>query len=66
VRLVWGGAQRCLYVDGKPVAADTRKLGNLRFSGDHFHIGAGETLAADSFWSGLIDEVRIYNRALKP
>jgi len=25
-----------------------------------------ESLAAGTFWSGLIDDVRIYNRAVKP
>ena len=30
------------------------------------HIGAGKSLEAGSFWSGLIDDVRIYNRAVTP
>jgi len=29
-------------------------------------IGAGSTLAPGTFWSGLIADVRIYNRAVKP
>jgi hypothetical protein len=34
-------------------------LGGLRF-------GAGATLDPGSFFSGLLDEVRIYNRAIVP
>jgi hypothetical protein len=33
--------------------------GALRF-------GAGATLEADSFFSGLIDDIRIYQEAVKP
>jgi len=29
-------------------------------------IGCGKNMAAGTFWSGLIDDVRIYNRAVKP
>jgi hypothetical protein len=29
-------------------------------------LGAGKTLDAASFWSGLIDDVRIYDRAVTP
>jgi hypothetical protein len=36
-----------------------RSIGNL-------YIGAGSKLAAGSFWSGLIDDVRIYDRAVNP
>ena len=66
LRLVWDGAHRCLYVDGREVAADTRKLGTLKFSTADFNIGAGKALEPGSFWSGLLDDVRIYNRAIKP
>jgi hypothetical protein len=30
------------------------------------YIGAGKTLDAAEFWSGLIDDVRIYDREVKP
>ena len=67
LRLVWdGGSHRCLYVDGREVAADTRKLGTLKFSTAGFNIGAGKALEPGSFWSGLLDDIRIYNRAIKP
>ena len=29
-------------------------------------IGCGENMTPGTFWSGLIDDVRIYNRAVKP
>jgi hypothetical protein len=29
-------------------------------------IGAGSTMAPATFWSGLIDDVRIYDRAVTP
>jgi hypothetical protein len=31
-----------------------------------FHIGAVANLEAGSFFSGLIDDIRIYNRAVRP
>jgi hypothetical protein len=31
-----------------------------------FAIGAAKDLAPGTFWAGLIDDVRIYNRAVKP
>ena len=30
------------------------------------YIGAASTPTPGTFWSGLIDDVRIYNRAVKP
>ena len=30
------------------------------------NIGTGQGLDADSFFTGLIDDVRIYNQALEP
>jgi hypothetical protein len=30
------------------------------------YIGAGASLTPGTFWSGLIDDVRIYDRAVKP
>jgi hypothetical protein len=66
VRLVWTGARRHLYVDGQEVAADDRDLGNLRSSSAGFLLGAGEGFAPGTFWSGLVDDVRFYNRAVLP
>ncbi len=64
VGLVWDGSNRILYVDDIEVVKDTQA--NLSNSSGGLYIGAGSTLAPGSFWSGLIDDVRIYNRAVKP
>jgi lysophospholipase L1-like esterase len=66
VRFVWDGSQRSLYVDGLAAAVDTRKLSSLKFSSAGFNIGAGKNLESGSFWSGLLDDIRLYNRAVKP
>ncbi len=64
IGFVWDGSNRILYVDGVEVARDQQA--NLAGSAGGLHIGAGATLAPGNFWSGLIDEVRIYNRAVQP
>jgi acyl-CoA thioesterase-1 len=66
IRLVWDGSRRYLYVDGREAASDTRKLNSLKFSASEFYIGAGNALEPGGFWSGLIDDIRVYNRAIKP
>jgi hypothetical protein len=62
--LSWDGSNRVLYVDDVEVARDTQA--NLPSSAANLYIGAGSTMAATSFWKGLIDDVRIYDRAVKP
>ncbi len=64
IGFAWDGSSRILYVDGVEVARD--KQANLAGSAGGLHIGAGATLAPGTFWSGLIDDVRIYNRSVKP
>ena len=64
VGLVWDGSNRILYLDGVEVAADTQTT--LRGTYTGLHIGAGATFAPGTFWKGLIDDVRIYDRAVKP
>ena len=39
---------------------------SLAASAGGLYIGAGSTLAPGAFWKGLIDDVRIYDRAVKP
>jgi len=64
VGLVWDGYQTTLYADDIPVAMDPQiKLGSA--SGG-LAIGVGRDNEVGSFWSGLIDEVRIYDRVVKP
>jgi len=57
------GLKRCLYVDGAEVAKDTDVVGGVDSDGG-LYLGAGKTLDTASFFSGLIDDVRIYDRAL--
>ncbi|OHB77815.1 MAG: hypothetical protein A2Z25_18340 [Planctomycetes bacterium RBG_16_55_9] len=64
VGLVWDGSRRRLYVDGAEVARDAGTLSPLKPSDGGLHIGAGKKLDAGSFWSGLMDDLRIYNQAL--
>jgi len=64
IGLVWDGSHRTLYVDDIAVAEDTQT--NLAASDNGLYIGTGTAMEPGSFWSGLIDDVRIYNRAVIP
>jgi hypothetical protein len=66
IGLVWDGSRRALYVDGAQAAEDGAALAALKYSDGGLHIGAGKALDAAGFFSGLIDDVRIYNRAVSP
>jgi len=61
---VWDGTNRILYVDDIQVGTDTQT--SLVGSTGGLYIGAGANLTPGTFWKGLIDDVRIYNRAVKP
>jgi hypothetical protein len=63
IGLVRDGNNRILYVDDIEVA-DTQTI--LVGSQGGLYIGAGSALSAGSFWSGLIDDVRIYDRSISP
>ena len=64
IALVWDGSHRTLYVDGVAVAEDMQD--GLRASSNGLYFGTGSTFAPGTFFSGLIDDVRIYNRAVEP
>ncbi|MCX5643588.1 MAG: LamG domain-containing protein [Phycisphaerae bacterium] len=64
VGFVWDGSKRTLYVDGAEVAKDTQS--SLSASSGGLYIGAGANLTPGTFWSGLIDDVRVYDRVVKP
>jgi hypothetical protein len=66
VGFVWEGAYRCLYVDGAEVARDTQAqtLTPLKSSNGGLYIGTSKIFDEGTFFSGLIDDVRIYNVAL--
>jgi hypothetical protein len=64
VGLVWDGSCRYLYVDGAEVARDAAALSYTVPCDGSLYLGVGKTLDTDTFFSGLIDDVRIYNKAL--
>ena len=66
VGFVWDGAYRHLYVDGQEVVKDSRPSGTLESANGGLYIGASKAREAGTFFSGLIDEVRIYKVALAP
>jgi hypothetical protein len=66
IGFVWDGSYRHLYFDGTEVARDIDSLTMLESADGGLYIGAGNTLDAAGFFSGLIDDVRIYDQALSP
>jgi len=64
VGLVWDGQNRILYVDDVEVARDT--VNDLARAHGALYIGTGSGLEPGTFWSGLIDDVRIYDRVVIP
>ena len=62
IGVVWDGKYRILYADDKEVARDTQPEVTITEGG--FLIGVGT--AAGTLWTGLIDDVRIYNRVVEP
>jgi hypothetical protein len=55
-----------LHVDGVEVAGDIEPLTSLKDSEGGLYFGTGSDLIAGTFFSGLIDDVRIYNRVISP
>ena len=64
IGFVWDGVHRHLYADGVEVAQDSTPLTGLRGLDGGLYFGAADSLAPATFWAGLIDDIRIYNRAL--
>ena len=64
IGLVWNGSKRTLYVDDIVSAEDTQN--GLESSDSGLYIGCGKSMETGTFWSGLIDDVRIYNREVIP
>jgi hypothetical protein len=64
IGLVWDGSNRKLYVDGVAVAEDTQQ--GLEGSQMGLYIGTGKAMEPGTYFSGLIDDIRIYNRAVSP
>ncbi len=64
IGFVWDGSHRKLYVDSVLVAEDTQP--SLESSQMGLYIGTGKNMEPGTFFSGLIDEIRFYNRAVSP
>jgi N-acetylneuraminic acid mutarotase len=64
IGFVWDEMYRMLYVDDVLVAEDIQV--NLQDSFGGLYIGTGKTMESGTYWSGLIDDVRIYNRVVSP
>jgi len=64
IGLVWDGSNRTLYVDGVAVAEDTQP--GLEGSQNGLYIGVDKNYTAGTYFSGMIDDVRIYNRTVSP
>jgi Tol biopolymer transport system component len=65
IALVWDrdGSRRRLYVDGAEVAEDAGDVYGMPSDGG-LYLGCGSTFDPATYFSGLLDDVRIYNAAL--
>ena len=66
IGVMWDGSRRHLYADGAEIAKDTGTIANLVSCDRGLYLGAGRNLTAGTFCFGLIDDVRIYDRAITP
>jgi len=64
IGFVWDGSNRRLYVDDVEVAKDAQD--GLDSATGGFYIGRGKSMEPETYFSGLIDDVRIYDRAVMP
>ena len=64
IGFVWDGSYRSLFGDGIEATKDTQPLNPMKAADGGLYIGVGKTLETGTFFSGLIDDVRIYNQAL--
>lgn len=64
IAVVYDGASRILHVDGAVVAQDVQAAPEACTG--TLNIGCGSSSEPGTFFAGLIDDIRIYNRAVKP
>jgi hypothetical protein len=64
VGFVWNGSHRRLYVDDALVAEDTDA--RLAKCSGGLNIACGKFMATNTLFAGLIDDVRVYRRAVQP
>jgi hypothetical protein len=65
VGFTWDGDYRILYVDDVIAAIDDTQNA-LPSSEAGLYIGTGNNLEPGTLWTGMIDDVRIYNRVITP
>lgn len=66
IGFVWDGSYRSLYVDDELVATDVVPQNNFPSSRGELNIGGAHDRRSSGFWSGLVDDVRIYDRVVAP
>ena len=66
IAFVWNGAYRYLYADYTQVAVDNTAQAGLESSDGGLYFGAANTLAPVTFWTDLLDDIRIYDQAVTP
>jgi len=66
IALVWDGSHRSLYADGAEVGRDIEAQAELISATGGLYFGVANNLASATFFEGLIDDIRIYNRTLTP
>jgi hypothetical protein len=66
IRLVWDREYRSLYVDDELVAIDVAPQDNFESNTGELCLGAQNGLDPGTCWSGMIDDVRIYDRVVTP
>ena len=64
IGVVWTGSERILYADDMEVARDVQP--SLAGAAGGLNVGAHADLKPDSFFSGLVDDVRIYDVTVTP
>ncbi|UCG49051.1 MAG: LamG domain-containing protein [Phycisphaerales bacterium] len=66
IGIVWDGSRRHLYADGADVSTDFMDIPAPEAADGAMYFAAAPALEAHCFWNGLIDDLRIYDRALAP
>jgi hypothetical protein len=65
IALVFEDTERSLYVDDALVGRDRQAGGPASCEGG-LNVGCGKDMSPGTFFTGLIDDVRIYDRAVRP
>jgi hypothetical protein len=64
IGVVLDGLHRRLYVDGVMVAEDSQEGSGTSASG--FNIGVGKDYLPETYWSGMLDDILVYNQVISP